>query len=231
MPEVKRIVCLANSRKLHGRCIAGKEMTDGVPGVWIRPVSARKDEGVSETERLYEDGGEPCVLDIIDIALIEPRPKDHQKENWLLDSRTKWKQVGSLKLQDFGGLVDPCKTLWTNGQSTRHGQNDEVSASIAKGIESSLLLIEVESLEIIVGRFSSTAGATRRRVQGHFYYAGTEYRLWVTDPGYEQRCKAKPDGRYRLGRCLMTVSLSEPFELACYKLIAAIIEIGGGGKK
>ena len=29
MPTVKRIVCLANSRKLTGRCVAGKELLEG----------------------------------------------------------------------------------------------------------------------------------------------------------------------------------------------------------
>ncbi len=49
---LKRIVCLANSRKYSGRCIAGKELlADGRPGRWIRPVSARENEEVSEHER------------------------------------------------------------------------------------------------------------------------------------------------------------------------------------
>jgi len=48
MATVKRIVCLANSRKLQGRCIAGREIVQGKPGAWIRPVSAREHEEVSE---------------------------------------------------------------------------------------------------------------------------------------------------------------------------------------
>ena len=34
-----KIVCLANSRKISGRCIAGKIMDSGK---WIRPVSSRE---------------------------------------------------------------------------------------------------------------------------------------------------------------------------------------------
>ena len=76
MAVVKRLICLANSRKLSGRCIAGKEAdrTRG-PG-WVRPVSGRPGEEVSELERHYEDGSDPRVMDIVDIPLLDPRPKE-----------------------------------------------------------------------------------------------------------------------------------------------------------
>ncbi len=53
---------------------------------------------------------------------------------------------------------------------------------------------------------------------------GTEYRLWVTDPGYERTYLARPDGHYQIGESFLTVSLGEPHNDACYKLIAAIME-------
>lgn len=90
MPTVKRIVCLANSRKLSDRCIAGKEYSGGQPGGWVRPVSAREHEEVSECERQYQDRGDPCVLDIMDVPFLEARPKNYQQENWLLDPEHYW---------------------------------------------------------------------------------------------------------------------------------------------
>lgn len=81
MPDgkTKRIVCLANSRKEGDRCIAGKELlAGGRIGGWVRPVSDRQDEAVDERERQYEDGGEPGILDVIDVPVREARPKGHQ---------------------------------------------------------------------------------------------------------------------------------------------------------
>ena len=48
MSDLKRIVCLANSRKLTGRCIAGREWSEeqGI-GSWVRLVSARENQEVS----------------------------------------------------------------------------------------------------------------------------------------------------------------------------------------
>jgi hypothetical protein len=61
-------------------------------------------------------------------------------------------------------------------------------------------------------------------VQGRFPYNGRNYWLWVTDPGYESKYKAQPDGQYHIGASFLTISLGEPFGDDCYKLIAAVFE-------
>ncbi len=53
MATVKHIVYLANSRKLNGRCVAGIEIAQSRRLGWIRPVSAREHQEVSEYERQY----------------------------------------------------------------------------------------------------------------------------------------------------------------------------------
>ncbi len=223
---VKRIVCLANSRKEGDRCIAGRELVaDGRPGGWVRPVSDREDEGVNERERQYADGGEPVVLDVIDVPLREARPKGYQKENWLLDPRRRWRRVERVAPHELRRFADPGAPLWVNGHHTQHGRNDRLPLERARSLRSSLRLVGVDALELDVFAPRAEYGDFKRRIKGQFRHAGAEYRLWVTDPAYEATYLNRPNASYTLGACYLTVSLGEPYQGYAYKLIAAIIEL------
>jgi len=221
MATVKRLVCLANSKKLSERCVAGKEVGDNRPSGWIRPVSAREHGEVSRVDRMYADRSDPNVRDLMDVQLLEPRPKDYQQENWLLDPATRWRCAGRASWELLQRLVDPPEPLWIDGHSTMRGENDEIPLGKTVALRTSLRLIRVDRLTLSVFNHYG-----RRKVQGQFEHAGTHYRLYVTDPTYEIPYAGRPDGNYKIGECIMTISLSEPFleQNACYKLIAAIIE-------
>ena len=223
MSDLKRIVCLANSRKLHGRCVAGREWNERRAGSWIRPVSARELGEVSEYERQYEDGSDPQVLDVMDVPVLEARPVGCQTENWLLDPKRYWEKVGRLSWLELPLLADTDASLWVDGHSTYNGVHDKIPIETAQRLENSLRLIRVDKLELSVFKPGEAFGNMKRRVQGRFMHAGKRYGLWVTDPTYERRYLAKLDGNYRIGECYLTVSLGEPYGGACYKLIASII--------
>ena len=226
MPTTKRLVCLANSRKLHGRCVAGREWSGSEAGRWIRPISARDAGEVSEYERQYEDGSDPQVLDVIDVPVLGSQPKDYQTENWLLDPEQYWEKAGRLTWFDLPPLVDPIAALWIDGHSTYKGLNDKIPLVTTASVTDSLRLLHTERLKLIVCRPGEAFGNNKRRVQGRFAHAGSTYALWVTDPGFERTYLAKLDGSYEIGDCYLTVSLGEPFQGACYKLIASIIPAG-----
>lgn len=223
MSTTKRLVCLANSRKLHGRCVAGREWNGTEAGGWIRPVSARDGGEVSEYERQYEDGSDPQVLDVIDVPVLESQPKEYQTENWLLDPKCYWEKAGRLSTSDLAALTDPVTPLWVDGHSTYNGLNDKVPLAVARSVAGSLRLLRVGRLRLIVSRPGEAFGNDKRRVQGRFRHAGREYALWVTDPGWERTYLAKLNGTYDVGGCYLTISLGEPYGDACYKLIAAVI--------
>ena len=227
MQTTKRIVCLANSRKLAGRCIAGREWDGAHPGDWIRPVSKRPGQEVSEYERQYEDGSDPKVLDVIDVPVVERVERDEenwQSENWLLDEEWYWRKVGTYAWFDLPALVDAPKPLWRDGFDTYHGRNDRVPLEEMGRFQNSLCLIEVPELTLVVFAPGEAFGNRKRRVQGRFGHAGRRYALWVTDPVCERRYLAKLDGEYRRDRCFLTISMGERYEGHCYKLIAAVIE-------
>lgn len=151
-PLVKRIVCLANSRKMSGRCVAGRELVNGVPGGWVRPVSSRPHEEVSLEEQRYERGGTPQLLDIIDVPLAAARPGAHQPENWLLSPDFYWAKRGRLDAARLPSLLDPPAPLWVNGISTYNGRNDEIPTSWLGSLGGSLRFIWVQALRVEVFR-------------------------------------------------------------------------------
>ena len=224
MATTKRILCLANSRKLHGRCVAGVELAGSQPLEWIRPVSARERQEVSEDERQYQNGSDPRLLDIIDISLLEYRPKDYQQENWLLDPEYYWKKVGAFEWENLDTLAETGGTLWRNGYSTGNGTNDRIPIDQAAEETSSLKLVHVDRLRLRVFAPGAAFGNPERRVQAQFQFTVNYYALRVTDPRIEQTYLAKENGHYQLGECYLIISLSEPFKGNCYKLVAAVLE-------
>ncbi len=224
MAVVKRLLCLANSRKLNGRCVAGIELAGEQRLGWVRPVSAREHEEVSEYERQYEDGSDPRVLDVMDVPLLEARPKGYQQENWLLDPDHYWQRVVRAGWGDLVRLADPVAPLWIDGDSTCNGRNDRIQLERAAGLTSSLRALAVARLTLSVFKPGEAFGNPKRRVQARFVHHRSNYWLWVTDPGYEREYLLKADGDYELGECYLTVSLGEAHKGACYKLVAAIVE-------
>ena len=166
----KLIVCLASSRKLAGRCVAGREWTDaGTPGEWIRPISDRENGEVSARERQYQGGAEPRVLDVINIPTLKRLPQGFQTENWLLDPNYYWQKYGTFPLSGLARIVDsPARPLWINGHSTLHGTNDRVSEEDTSSLPNSLSLIRVDQLMLSVFAPGEAFGDFTRRVQGMF---------------------------------------------------------------
>lgn len=122
-------------------------------------------------------------------------------------------------------LEDPAAPLWIDGYSTYKGRNDQIPFAAIASVTDSLRLIRIDRLQLVVCRPGEAFGNNKRRVQGRFRHAETGYALWVTDPRYERKYLSKLDGTYELGECCITVSLSEPYQDSCYKLIATIIEV------
>ena len=217
----KDILCRANSRKLVGRCIAGREILDRGVGSWIRPVSSRPSAEVNLDERGYQNGREPEIMDIIRIPMIRPLPQFHQQENHLIDDESYWTRQGSMSWSDLPGMTDPLADLWTIGR----GRNDRVPQAETPGMANSLTLIRPSNVTVSVGAPGAAFGNMKRGVRACFRHRGRWYDLKVTDPLIEQTFRRREDGMYQIDReCYFCISLAaEPFQGDCYKLVATII--------
>lgn len=228
MSYTKMLVCLANSRKLAGRCVAGKEWDGHAAGAWCRPVSAR-DRGELTAERWYaRSWRDPQLLDIIQVGLVGLRASGCQSENHLVDRAMRWRFCGRILPRNLLPALDhPNGALWVNGESTAAGVNDRVRADVAERQPNSLVLVQPELLTVRVGIEGANTDSPRRRVRGYFSLAGCDYGLSITDPVVEKKILPHPNGfSSELRAPILCISLSEKFELqnACYKLIAGVIE-------
>jgi len=217
------IVCLANSRKMSGRCIAGKEWAHGRAGKWVRPISSRDHHEISESDRQYQDGSDPKLLDIITIPLKQAAPSGHQQENQLIDDGYYWAKAGTVTLAEMAWIADRPAALWQNGFSSGAGTNDRVPVGEAVAGEGSLYLVRVPDLVIQVLLKVSGADFSKRVVRAKFSYQGESYDFCVTDPLIERAYYAKSDCQYTVGAAHLCVSLGEPFNEHYYKLVAAVL--------
>ena len=92
MRYLKRIICLANSRKMSGRCVAGLELEGGQISGWIRPVSSRPNGEILLYDQNLVDGSKD-LLDILEIPMLEPCPDGCQTENHLIDGEHYWEKT------------------------------------------------------------------------------------------------------------------------------------------
>ncbi len=221
-----QMVCLANSRKYGGRCIAGKEIAeDGkFAGRWLRPVS-QEDWGTLSVRCItLQDGATPNLLDILTVPIQGRNPKHCQQENAVVDQTRAWRRKGSLPSDRLPALTDDVEALWINGWDSRHGLNDRIPQDVAESrVRSSLLFIQPAELRICVEEFVNSP----LKVRVKFHFKNVEYGLTVTDPMVEFAYSQKPLGEYPVTQkdVYLCVSLGEPFEGYCYKLAAGFVNL------
>lgn len=215
------IICLANSRKHGGRCVAGLRV-DG--GGWVRPVSDLDDGRLLWMQYTRDDGKEIALLDVVRIPLVGPAAEPFQPENWRLAGE-RCRLVGqadaSVVERVLLPALEPGPALFGNVLDSLAGDGPEPEAS--------LVLIEPAQV-----RWEIRTGYTgNRQTRASFQLGGVRYDLVVTDPRWEHRLSTREIGvhdRAAAGlavedRVLLCVSLGEPLPSnnRRYKLVAGVI--------
>lgn len=222
MPKCKKIICLANSRKIKAYCIAGREIIGNRVGSWIRPVSAREDGELTLSDIRTEDHRVPQKMDIIEIPVKSAKPKHYQPENFLIDDRYYFEITDKFDAVRLDELLDEADSLWMDiddfGDKVSECKLETCSAP-------SLLLIQPENLKIRRENYTYPSGYTKKKVRAIFTYKGQFYDLGVTDIQIESIYKRKPPGIYEAPyeNSYLCISLGEPLNGYCYKLVASLL--------
>lgn len=208
-----RIVCMANSWRPGGRCVAGIDIQTGD---WVRPVPAGQPaipEGMTVIQgRLLEP------LDLIEMDLDPPDLQTRfQKENRIMRS-SRWSRVGRLSAKDvLEYCCDKHPILHQAGKVARPEFLERKPPSEWRSLElRHVQRITFDRDEHKQDRWNATFTAGSRT-----------YTLSLTDPVANDRLARG----YRLrGECLLTISLTEPIAAherpeLCYKLVAAVIPL------
>ncbi len=232
MPIIE-LICLANSKKLSGRCVAGVR-TDGKG--WIRPVSIAPEGVLEERHYTVKGGGEVQPLQVVRIPFDKPRPMLHHPEDWLIKPDS-WVLSEPLVTPEQVLTLQNCLTTVPEilGDTTDKIPYPPIGAP---PLEASLALVQPQNLRFVV-KESKKPGEKRIRV--NFELQGASYNLALTDIEWTELLQEQEFGEYSLldlgfdpeAPFLLTISLSEPFQTGtgvnhCYKLVAAIFEAPEG---
>ena len=224
MAYVRRIVCLANSFKIGGSCIAGREILGkGEYGGWIRPVSDRPTAEVWDSECRYPNNSLPKLLDIIDVPLANAAPHNHQSETHVIE-KEQWIKVGVLPWEELENLREQPTTLWINSDRTSSGAFNCISQAEAAALHDSLFLLKKKDFTVGVGS-KTWEGKKTKTYRGNFKYNGTYYSLSLTDRNATNAFALKEEGQYPLNDVYVCISLTEPWvkdNNRCHKLVAAV---------
>lgn len=223
----KTIICVANSTKHLGRCIAGIEIINGQYGGWVRPVSDRPGREISEEDRRFENGQRCSVLDIVTVPLDRHEPFLHQSENHVINGDYYWKKVGEMPaahlvpaVQHFNGPI------WPYCESTQYGHNDKIHENRLADIQTSLALVQPETADIVVSTDPGFNGAPGRvAVRANFICGGQRNSLKITDPMVKRDYMGRGQGTYQIQNPLLSVSLAEPWDQQpyAYKVVASVL--------
>lgn len=177
------VLCLANSNKMRGSCIAGLRL-DGKG--WNRPVAPTPHGEVYPAHYILPDGSCPQIFDRLRISFLEPAALAHQPENWLIAGRP-WELVSRGLTAESAALLESHlidgPALFGDFSHKIPFQRFETEPA-----PSSLCVIRPVNLHWAIEQLPYNA----HKASAQFQLAGTSYRLSVTDPAWLDAFRGLP---------------------------------------
>ncbi len=211
-----KIVCLANSLKEGGRCLAGIELVaNNNPKIengllkWIRPICNTPHGEVPNELVSHLD-----LLDIIEIELIgNPLSGNYQSEN--IDFKEdSIKIIGKYDKNLLNLLCDNRRLIFSN-------RGKAVAKDAIDNLNFSLMFLCTSQFEVIKKVYEDSPGKLKIRLV--FSYNEIQYDLPITDPVFLYNYKNNPrllDGHKEL---FISLSLGTNWNDWYYKLVTGII--------
>lgn len=229
------LLVLANSFKLGGRCVAGREVLPGQDrmhlGPWLRPVSRHGDGELDAREQSYHDGRPVAVLDVAEVTLAGPAPCPFQPENWSLDSLCPWRDLSAAFPRPHPELVEEHpEHLWLEPGNRPDRVSCGFFARHPPGQSLHVIRPENPRIGLVLDSWRGQPCLRRRCL---FRYRGVDYDLSLTDPRvlarYERLAPraGEPPVEAPLpdaAGILLCVSLAHEFHGHHYKVVATVIE-------
>lgn len=213
----KLIICMGNSYKNGGRCLAGievKKTNNGYSVVkdnagspkWIRPVMANDHHGIPES--MVKAFG---MLDVLEVNISNEVPVGAHSEN-----------VHFCNINKVGRYNGSLLSLCDEGHSLIFGNRGKaVSEEVFSTGGYSLMF--VKPTDLFIESQQNDYGHEKYRIQ--FTYMGNRYDFPLTDPEYisllqrgQRECGNRKDELY------LTLSLGVNFNDWHYKLVAGVVE-------
>ena len=216
----KLFICLANSKKYGGRCLAGIEVRRDENGVlqiirdarnlplWIRPVSHSEYGEIPDKLVRHLQ-----LCDLVSFDAADACPHGYQQENTRFEG-TIFEKSGYLKIHRHN-LIQ----LTDNREGLLGNHRKQLNPSEIAALDHSIVLIHVEPPGIRLYEI----GATHLRIV--FRYQQAEYDLPVTDIDFYLRWIDAPGLLADKSDVFLCVSLSREKEGFYYKLVAGVLEV------
>jgi hypothetical protein len=211
-----RFVCLANSFKEGGRCLAGIELdknnnpiiANGRPK-WVRPI-CNTPHGEVPTDLVAHIE----ILDIIEIEITGyPDEEDYQSENAFF-RKNSIRVIGSVNFAQLYQLCDNKGLIFGN-------RGKAVSDEVIKSLSYSLMLVHINQFEVIEKIYDDNPDWPKHRLV--FSYNGQQYDLPITDPAFIHDYKSDPDILEDVEDIYLSLSLAIVHNKWHSKLVAGII--------
>lgn len=209
-----RLVCLANSFKEGGRCLAGIELdnqnnpviVNGRPK-WIRPI-CNTNHGEVPTYLVSHLN----ILDIIEINVTRNPNTDYQSENALFEETS----ICNLGTFDRNNL----NTLCENPLIIFNNRGNAVAQDTIRNLTRSLIFITTNNFEVTERTYEDTQRKQTRLV---FTHRTNQYNFPITDPVFLHHYQADPDFIEDIEKLFLCLSLGVVWQNWYYKLVAGII--------